>query len=106
MTGDRTPTLDRAEFDRHIQIAREQLGEAAFEMLPAEGRALTLRAGDRVGAARARRVFGFRSMSASRYGIRCEWEVPDEAFMILELQRGALDSASGLAKYQPEWNGV
>jgi hypothetical protein len=41
-TGDRTPPLDRAEFDRHIRIAREQLGEAAFEALAAEGRAMTL----------------------------------------------------------------
>ncbi len=48
--------------------------------------------------------FGF--MRASQYGIRCEWEAPDEAFMVLELQRGALDGVSGLAKYQPEWNGV
>jgi putative acetyltransferase len=48
--------------------------------------------------------FGF--MRASLYGIRPEWEVPDEAFMVLELQHGALDGVSGLAKYQPEWNGV
>ena len=38
----RIPPFDLAEFDRHIQIAREQLGEAVFESLQAEGRALTL----------------------------------------------------------------
>jgi putative acetyltransferase len=48
--------------------------------------------------------FGF--VRASVYGVRPEWEVPDEAFMVLELQHGALDGVSGLAKYQPEWNGV
>lgn len=48
--------------------------------------------------------FGF--LRASQYGIRPEWEAPDEAFMVLELQRGALDSVSGIARYQPEWNGV
>jgi putative acetyltransferase len=48
--------------------------------------------------------FGFQR--ASLYGIRCEWEAPDEAFMVLELQRGALDGVAGLAKYQPEWNEV
>jgi len=48
--------------------------------------------------------FGF--MRASQYGIRPAWEAPDEAFMVLELQRGALDSVSGVARYQPEWNGV
>lgn len=38
----RIPTFDQAEFDRHIQIAREQLGEARFETHDTEGRALTL----------------------------------------------------------------
>jgi predicted ATPase/DNA-binding XRE family transcriptional regulator len=38
----RIPTFDQAEFDRHIQIAREQLGEARFETFATEGRALTL----------------------------------------------------------------
>jgi len=34
--------FDRAEFGRHIKIAREQLGEAKFEALAAEGRAMTI----------------------------------------------------------------
>jgi tetratricopeptide (TPR) repeat protein len=34
--------LDRAEFDRHIQIARDQLGEVQFEALAAEGRAMRI----------------------------------------------------------------
>jgi len=38
----RMDPFDRAEFDRHIQIAREQLGGVAFEGLAAEGRALSL----------------------------------------------------------------
>ena len=37
--------FDRAEFDRHIQIAREQLGEERFEAIAAEGRALSLEQG-------------------------------------------------------------
>jgi putative acetyltransferase len=48
--------------------------------------------------------FGFQR--ASLYGIRCEWEVPEEAFMVLALQPRALEGVTGLAKYQPEWNGV
>lgn len=36
------PPFDRAEFDRHIQIARDQLGEARFEALAAVGRSMTL----------------------------------------------------------------
>jgi predicted ATPase/class 3 adenylate cyclase len=41
-TNYRIPPFDRAEFDRHIQIAREQLGEARFETIATEGRAMTM----------------------------------------------------------------
>jgi hypothetical protein len=36
------PPLDRAEFDRHIQIARERLSEERFEALAEEGRGMTM----------------------------------------------------------------
>jgi len=36
------PPVDRAEFNLHIQIALEQLGEARFQALAAEGRAMTM----------------------------------------------------------------
>ena len=48
--------------------------------------------------------FGFERVS--RYNVRFEFEAPDEACMILALQPGALNGVSGVAKYQPEWNGV
>lgn len=41
--------------------------------------------------------FGFEP--ASRLGLRCEYDVPDEAFMALELERGALDGMSGTVRY-------
>jgi putative acetyltransferase len=41
--------------------------------------------------------FGFAP--ASRYGIRCEYDVPDDVFMIAELETGALRNASGLVRY-------
>jgi predicted ATPase/transcriptional regulator with XRE-family HTH domain len=41
-TADRALPLDRAEFDRHLQIARKQLSEERFEVLQAEGYAMTL----------------------------------------------------------------
>jgi hypothetical protein len=34
--------FDRAEFDGHIQIASEQLGDARFEAEVAEGHAMTM----------------------------------------------------------------
>lgn len=45
--------------------------------------------------------FGFDR--ASRFDIRSEWEVPDEAFMILPLDPSALRGISGIAKYRPEF---
>ncbi len=48
--------------------------------------------------------FGFER--ARQHGVRFEFEAPDEACMILALRPGALAGVSGVAKYQPEWNGV
>jgi putative acetyltransferase len=41
--------------------------------------------------------FGFSP--SVRFGIGCEYEVPEEAFMVVELQRGFLQDASGKVKY-------
>jgi putative acetyltransferase len=46
--------------------------------------------------------FGFES--ASNYGIRCEWDVPDEAFMILILKENDMSGITGVARYRPEYN--
>lgn len=45
--------------------------------------------------------FGF--IPASRLGWRCEYDVPDEVFMVLELQPGTLSPAPGLVQYRPEF---
>ena len=45
--------------------------------------------------------FGF--VSAKQKGIDCEFEVHDEAWMILELKEGILGGRSGTVKYQPEF---
>jgi putative acetyltransferase len=45
--------------------------------------------------------FGF--IPASRHGIRCQWEVPDEAFMLLPLDISRLTALSGLAWYCEEF---
>ena len=45
--------------------------------------------------------FGFDRASA--HGIRWEIEVPDEAFMVLELVPGALEGRSGVVHYHPEF---
>jgi putative acetyltransferase len=48
--------------------------------------------------------FGF--VPASRYGLKSEYEVPDEAFMILAWGEGALKDQGGLVRYQPEFRSV
>jgi putative acetyltransferase len=48
--------------------------------------------------------FGFKP--ASRRGIACEWEVPDEAFMLLVLDEATMQDVSGLAKYRHEFSSV
>jgi len=48
--------------------------------------------------------FGFAR--ASRLGLRCSYEVPDEVFMAMELEPGALGGRRGLVRYHPAFDGV
>jgi putative acetyltransferase len=48
--------------------------------------------------------FGF--VPASSKGLRYEYDVPDEVFMVVELEPGALGSRQGLVKYHPEFGSV
>jgi putative acetyltransferase len=43
--------------------------------------------------------FGFQR--ASRFGLRCEYDVPDEAFMAIELAPAAFAGATGTVRYHP-----
>ena len=43
--------------------------------------------------------FGFRPASA--FGLRCEFPVPDEVFMALEVIPGSLHDRAGLVRYLP-----
>jgi predicted N-acetyltransferase YhbS len=42
---------------------------------------------------------------ASRFGVRCEYNAPDEAFMASELVPGALADCGGTAQFAPEFAG-
>lgn len=48
--------------------------------------------------------FGF--VPASRFGITSEYDVPDEVFMLLELDSGALQGLSGLVTYNDAFRGA
>ena len=45
--------------------------------------------------------FGFEP--AHRHGLACEFPVPQEAFMALELDAGALRGVTGIVRYRPEF---
>ena len=48
--------------------------------------------------------FGFSP--ASRFGIGCEYDVPDDVFMMLELRPGFLEGASGVIRYHEAFRNV
>ena len=48
--------------------------------------------------------FGFSPARAK--GLECEYEVPDEAFMVAELTPGALRGVNGVVRYRPEFAGL
>jgi putative acetyltransferase len=48
--------------------------------------------------------FGF--VPARHFGIRCEYDVPEDAFMVMELQPDALRNQSGLIRYRKEFSEV
>ena len=45
--------------------------------------------------------FGF--VPASQKGLRCEYDVPDDTFMVLELAPGSLAGRTGLVRYHPDF---
>lgn len=48
--------------------------------------------------------FGF--LPASRFGVKCQWDVPEGVFMIMPLDQQRCESASGLARYRDEFTTV
>lgn len=48
--------------------------------------------------------FGFRP--ASTYGITCEWDVPNDVFMLLVLDETKMPGVVGVAKYRAEFSTI
>jgi putative acetyltransferase len=48
--------------------------------------------------------FGF--VPSTQFGIGCEYDVPEDVFLALELQPGALQGVSGKIKYHPAFSSV
>ena len=84
--------------ERQRQGIGSRLVERGIEMLRADGhRALVV-----LGHPEYYPRFGFAP--ASRFGVGCTFDVPDEVFMILELQEGVLGGRGGTVHYRPEFN--
>jgi putative acetyltransferase len=49
--------------------------------------------------------FGFER--AASHGIRCQWpDIPDDAVLVLVIDREAMNGVSGVARYRPEFDEV
>lgn len=48
--------------------------------------------------------FGF--VPSVKFGIKSEYDVPDEVFMILELKEGSLEGKNGIIKYHPAFGNI
>ena len=47
----------------------------------------------------------FDFAQARRVGLRCEFQVPAESFLVLQLQPGIFEGLPGCVRYQPEFSG-
>lgn len=92
-----------------MAVLPERQGQGVGSMLVGEG-LQTLRARGHsavvvLGHPRYYPRFGF--VPATRFGLRCEFECPDDAFLALELTPGALaGAAGGVVHYRPEFGVV
>lgn len=48
--------------------------------------------------------FGF--LPATRFGLSCEYDVPTESFMAMELEPHAMSGAAGTVSYHPAFAGI
>jgi len=48
--------------------------------------------------------FGF--LPSIEYGIQSEYEIPDEAFMVIELKKGILNGKQGTIQYHPTFKNL
>ena len=91
-----------------VAVLTEEQGKGIGSLLIRQGIAECARLGAKaivvLGAPSYYQRFGFES--AKKYGLRCEYDVPDEAFMVLELVQDALKNYVGMVRYRPEFSMV
>lgn len=91
-----------------LAVLPERQGQGIGSALVREGLEECRRSGHQIvvvlGHPRYYPRFGFQT--AITKGITCEYDVPDEHFMVAELSDGALRGRRGLVKYHPAFDGV
>ena len=91
-----------------LAVMPEEQGKGIGSLLVRQGLAACHGMGAAVvvvlGAPEYYRRFGFES--AKKYRLGCEYDVPDEAFMVLELVQDALKNCDGIVRYHPEFSRV
>jgi putative acetyltransferase len=85
--------------DRQRQGIGSRLVETGLEILRRKGCSFVIVLGHPEFYPR----FGF--VPASRHGLRCQWEgVPDEAFMVLVLDKSVMAGVTSVARYREEFD--
>lgn len=85
--------------ERQRQGIGSQLVKAGLEILEKQGCSYVIVLGHHGFYSK----FGFTP--ASKYGLTCQWEgVPDEAFMVIEMEPSSLIGVKGTAKYRDEFD--
>jgi putative acetyltransferase len=91
-----------------MAVLPERQGQGIGSALVQDGLAVCQQMGDRIvivlGHSDFYPRFGFQP--ASRFNIRAPFEVPDPAFMALELQPGALQAVQGTVRYPAAFDAV
>lgn len=101
--GPRVPSLALAPVSVLPEEQEKGVGKALIEKALEEAKALGYQSVIVLGHPAYYPKFGFKK--ASQWQIKAPFEVPEEAFMALELEEGALDGLSGVVEYSSAFFG-
>ena len=85
------------------EMQRQGIGSRLIQEALQKGRAEGWHAMVVVGQPEFYTRFGF--LPANRFELRCEFRVPNDNFLVVELKAGTLPELSGMVRYQPEFSG-
>jgi putative acetyltransferase len=103
-SDDRLPMLGLAPLAVLPAYQRQGIGSLLIQHGLKECDRLGFKAVVVLGSSKYYPRFGF--IPAKEKGLSCEYPVPDEAFMVLELKKGALEGRVGIVRYHAEFDGI